>query len=206
MVSKINNINVKIMGLFSNNYLNQFYIRQMAKIIGKSHVSLLSHLKDLETIKVLISKNVGKSKVYSLNLENNQVREFLSFAEKTKSLEFLKGELFIKKIYEEFIDLDLNGALILFGIYASKMNHGESDIDLLYLGNLKESVIKKIKELGKMYKKEIHLIVMNTDQFREQLSNQGALVKEIINNHLILYNHDIFINEVWRYYVKRREE
>ena len=140
-----------------------------------------------------------------MNLNNNQVREFLSFAEKKKSLELLNKEIFIKKIYEEFINLDLNGSLILFGSYASKTHTEESDIDLLYLSNLKESEGKKIKELGKIYKRDIHLVSMNIKQFREQLSKQGALIKEIINNHIILRNHDLFINEVWRYYYERKE-
>ena len=204
MVENINNIKLDIISLFRNNYLNQFHIRLMAKLIGKSHVSLLSHLKEFEKNKMLISKEVGKSKVYSLNLNNNQVREFLSFAEKKKSLELLNKEIFIKKIYEEFINLDLNGSLILFGSYASKTHTEESDIDLLYLGNLKESEGKKIKELGKIYKREIHLVSMNIKQFREQLSKQGALIKEIINNHIILCNHDLFINEVWRHYYERK--
>ena len=205
MVENINNIKLDIISLFRNNYLNQFHIRLMAKLIGKSHVSLLPHLKEFEKDKMLISKEVGKSKVYSLNLNNNQVREFLSFAEKKKSLELLNKEIFIKKIYEEFINLDLNGSLILFGSYASKTHTEESDIDLLYLGNLKENEGKKIKELGKIYKRDIHLVSMNIKQFREQLSKQGALIKEIINNHIILCNHDFFINEVWRYYYERKE-
>ena len=204
MVENINNIKLDIISLFRNNYLNQFHIRLMAKLIGKSHVSLLPLLKEFEKNKMLISKEVGKSKVYSLNLNNNQVREFLSFAEKKKSLELLNKEIFVKKIYEEFINLDLNGSLILFGSYASKTHTEESDIDLLYLGNLKESEGKKIKELGKIYKREIHLVSMNIKQFREQLSKQGALIKEIINNHIILCNHDLFINEVWRHYYERK--
>jgi len=204
MVENINNIKLDIISLFRNNYLNQFHIRLMAKLIGKSHVSLLPHLKEFEKNKMLISKEVGKSKVYSLNLNNNQVREFLSFAEKKKSLELLNKEIFVKKIYEEFISLDLSGSLILFGSYASKTHTEESDMDFLYLGNLKESEGKKIKELGKIYKREIHLVSMNIKQFREQLSKQGALIKEIINNHIILCNHDLFINEVWRHYYERK--
>ena len=205
MVGNINSINLDIISLFRNSYLSQFHIRQMAKMIGKSHVGLLPHLKELEKNKILISKEVGKSRVYSLNLSNNQVKEFLSFAEKRKSLELLDKEAFIKKIYGEFMNLDLTGSLILFGSYASKAHTAESDIDLLYLGDLKESEGKRIKELGKIYKREIHLVSMNIGQFREQLSKQGALSKEIISNHIILYNHDIFINEIWRHYYERKE-
>lgn len=205
MVSNINNMNLDLIALYRDNYLSQFHIRQMAKLIGKSHVSLLPYLKEFEKDKILISKEIGKSKVYSFNLNNNQGREFLSLAEKKKALELLDKEVFIKKICNEFIDLDLNGSLILFGSYASKTHTQDSDIDLFYLGYLNESENKKIKSLGKIYNKEIHLVSMNIKQFRAQLSKQGALAKEIINNHIILYNHDLFVNGAWRYYYERKE-
>lgn len=203
MVENINNMKIDIISLYKGDYLSQFHIRQMAKLIGKSHVSLLPYLKELEKVKVLISKEVGKSKVFSLNLSNNQVRELLSVAEKKKSLELLGKEIFIKKIYDEFVKLDLTGSLVLFGSYASKTHTEESDVDLLYLGNLKENDSKKIKELGKIYKKEIHFISMKFKQFREQLSKQGALTKEVISNHIVLYNQDLFVNEVLRYHERK---
>src|SRR3989344_482152 len=205
MVININNINLEIMGLYRTNYLSQFYVRQMAKLIGKSHVALIPNLKELEKNKILISKEIGKSKVYSLNLNNNQGRELLSSAEKKKSLDILSKEMLIKKIYDEFINLDLTGSLVLFGSYASKTHTEESDIDTLYLGDSKETQVGKIKEIGKMYNKDIHLVLMALKQFREQLTKQGALAKEIINNHIILYNQDLFVNEAWRYYERKKE-
>jgi len=203
VVESINNMKINIISLYKCDYLSQFHIRQMAKLIGKSHVSLLPYLKELEKSKVLISKEVGKSKVFSLNLGNNQVREFLSVAEKKKSLELLDKEIFIKKIYDEFVKLDLTGSLVLFGSYASKTHTEESDVDLLYLGDLKERDSKKIKEIGKIYKKEIHFISMNFKQFREQLSKQGAFAKEVIGNHIVLYNQDLFVNEMLRYHERK---
>ena len=166
---------------------------------------MLPYLKEFEKSKILISKEIGKSKVYSLNLNNNQGREFLASAEKKRLLGLLNKEILIKKIYDEFINLDLTGSLVLFGSYASKTHTEESDIDLLYLGDTKEVQLKKIKDIGKVYNKNIHLVSMTQKQFREQLTNQGALAKEVINNHIILYNHDLFVNEVWRYYERKKE-
>lgn len=205
MVESINNIKLELISLFRNNYFGQFHIREMAKLIGKSHVSLLPHLKSFEKDNILLLKNVGKSKVYSLNLENNQVRELLSLSEKKKILNLLNKEFLIKKLYNEFFNLNLNGCLVLFGSYAAFTYTKDSDVDLFYIGELKESEKKKIKEFGKTYNKEIHLTSMNLKQVKEQLSKQGALIKEIVKNHIILYNHDIFINEVWRHYYERKE-
>lgn len=203
MVENINNIKLEIISLFRTNYLNQFHIRKMAEMIGKSHVSLLPHLKKFEEDKILLTKKVGKSKVFSLNFKKNEVREFLSLAEKKKSLEFLSKDLFIKKIYDELINFDLNGCLILFGSYASERQTKESDVDLFYIGEIKNENKKKMINLGKIYGKNIHFISVDLKQFRESLFEQGNLIKEIIKNHIILYNHDIFINELWRYYERK---
>ena len=133
------------------------------------------------------------------------MREFLSLSEKKETLDLLNKEFLIKKLYDEFLNLNLNGCLVLFGSYASLTHNKESDLDLLYIGGLKESEKKKIKQFGKTYNKEIHLTSMSLNQFKEQLSKQGALIKEIVRNHVILYSHDIFINEVWRHYYERKE-
>ena len=205
MVENINNIKLGIISLYRNNYLAHFHIREMAKLIGKSHVGLLPHLKTLEKNKILLSNQAGRNKVFSINFENNQVREFLSLSEKKETLNLLNKEFLIKKLYDEFLSLDLNGCLILFGSYAASAHTKDSDIDLFYIGELKESERKKIKEFGRTYNKEIHLTSMNLEQFKEQLSKKGALTKEIVKSHIILYNHDIFINEVWRHYNEKRE-
>jgi len=205
MVGSISNIKLELISLFRSNYFNQFHIREMAKLIGKSHVSLLPHLKSFEKDKILLSKSVGRSRVYSLNIENNQVREFLSLSEKKETLNLLSKEFFIKKLYNEFLSLNLNGCLILFGSYASLTHDKKSDIDLFYLGELRENAKRKIKDFGKTYNKEIHLTSMDLKQFKEQLSKQGTLIKEIVKNHIILYNHDLFINDVWRHYYEKKE-
>ncbi len=204
MVAKINNMILEIIGLYRYNYLNQFHIRAMANLIKKSHVTLLPYLKNLEKDKILLVKEMGKNKVYSMNFENNQVREFLSLSEKKRTLDFLNKEFFIKKIYEEITNLDLNGCFVLFGSYASGLHTNESDVDLLHIGEIKESEKKKIKEFGKAYKKEIHLVSIAPKKFREQLLKQNSLIKEVIDNNIILNNHDIYINEIWRYYNEKQ--
>ena len=205
MVENINNIKIDIISLYRTDYLNQFHIREMAKLIGRSLVSLLPHLKKLESDKILLYKQIGRSKVYFINFNNNQVREFLALSEKKKTLEFLNKYIFIKKIYDDFIN-KLDGCFILFGSHASETYTKESDIDLLYLGEITEEKKREIKEFSKIYGKKMHLIYMTLREFKEQLLKQNALIKEIIKNHIILYNHDTFINEIWRYYYEKRRE
>ena len=205
MVENITNIGLGIIGLYTSNYLSQFHVREMAKLLKRSHVSLLPHLRKLEKNKILQVRRSGKNKIYTLNLENNQGKEYLSIAEKHVSLKLITKEFFIKKIHDEIVNINPNGCLIIFGSYASSTQIKESDIDLFFLGIISEKQERVIKELGKIYDKKIHFTSMSFEEFKDALQKGIVLLKEIIKNHIILYNHDFFINELWRYYHERKE-
>jgi len=205
MVENITNIGLEIINLYRTNYLNHFHVREMAKLVRKSHVGLLPHLQKLEEDKILQLEHSGKNKVYTLNLENNRGKEYLSIAEKVISLKFIKRDFFIKKIHDEIVNINPGGCFILFGSYALSTQTKESDIDLFYFGTINNKQKTAIEELGKLYKRKLHLTTMSFREFKNALKKGLALLKEIIKNHIILYNHDLFINEVWRDFYERKK-
>lgn len=205
MVENITNIGLEIINLYRTNYLNHFHVREMAKLVRKSHAGLLPHLQKLEEDKILQAEYSGKNKVYTLNLKNNGGKEYLSIAEKIISLKFIKRDFFIKKIYDEIVNINSSGCFILFGSYALSTQTKESDIDLFYFGIINQKQKTAIEELGKLYKKKIHFTTMTHREFKNALKEGLTLIREIIKNHIILYNHDFFINEVWRYYYERKK-
>lgn len=202
MVNTINEISLDIIGLFRNNYLSEFHIRKMAKLIDKTHVALLPHLKEFEKIKILTPKEIGKTKVYSLNLENRQLKEYLSLSEKKKTIDSLNQDIFLKKFYEEIFKTNFSCSLVLFGKYILDKNSDE--IDLLYMDDLNEIEKRKIKEIGNRLGKKINLLAGPLNHFRNHLIKQSQLINDVVNNHIILCNHDVFINELWNYYLNKK--
>ena len=202
MVESFTCTSLEIIGLYRTNYLNKFHVREMARLIKKSHVSLLPHLKSLEEKNILQVEFSGKNKSFSLNLDNKQGRDYISIAEKNISIKFLAKHFFIKKIYDETASINPQGCLILFGSYASGTQTKESDIDVFYLGHSSQKLKDSIGQLKQLYVKNIHFTSMAFTEFRKGL--QSGFVKEVVNNHTLLYNHDMFINEIWRYYYERK--
>lgn len=200
MVDKATNNKLSIIGLYRSNYLAQYHTREMAKLLKKSHVTLLPHLNALEKEKILIAKMVGKNKVYSLNLDNILTRNFIIISELVESILHQEQVFLIKKINTEISKLNLSGSFILFGSYAKKTFKEDSDIDLFYLGGLKETEITKIKAIGKTYGKIINFKTATAQNFETGLRKKDALIVEILKYHYILQNPDIFINALWRYY------
>ena len=200
MVDKTTNNKLKIISLYCSNYSAQYHTREMAKLLKKSHVTLLPHLNALEKEKILIAKIAGKNKVYSLNLDNILAKNFIIISELVESIFYQEQVFIIKKINTEISRLNLSGTLILFGSYAKKTFKDDSDIDLFYLGELKEPETTKIKAIGKIYGKTINLKIATTQNFESGLRKKDALIMEIIKYHFILQNQDQFINILWGYY------
>lgn len=200
MVDKATNNKLKILSLYHSNYLAQYHTREMAKLIKKSHVTLLPHLNTLEKEKILIAKIVGKNKVYSLNLDNILTKNFIIISELVEAILYQERVFLIKKINTEISKLNLSGSLTLFGSYAKKTFKEDSDIDLFYLGELKEAEIPKIKAIGKIYGKSINLKTTTIKNFESGLRKKDALIMEILKYHYLLQNPEIFINALWGYY------
>lgn len=204
MVEKTTNINLEIINLFRSNYLAQFHVREMAKLTKKSHVTLLPHLKALEKDKILISKTVGKNKVYSLNFENIITKNYLTLSETVETISFLEQIFLIKKIIKEIFNLNLSGTIILFGSYAKRTFKEDSDIDLFYLGQITDKEIQNIKKIGKTYGKTINVKKSTLKNFELGLRKKEPLIIEIVKNHVILQNPEQLINALWRFYDERR--
>lgn len=200
MVDKTTDNKLRIISLYRSNYLAQYHVREMAKLTNKSHVTLLPHLAALEKDNILTAKTRGKNKVYSLNLDNILTKSYLTISELFESILHQEQVFLIKKITAEISKHDLPGSLILFGSYAKRTFKEESDIDLFYLGELKETEITKIKAIGKIYGKTINLKTASIQNFEIGLRKKDALIIEIIKYHIILQNQDAFINALWGYY------
>lgn len=204
MVDKITDYKLRILSLYRCDYSSYYHVRELAKLIKKSHVTLLPHLRALEKDKILTSKKAGKNKVYSLNFDNILTKDYMILAEKFASITFLEKSFMIKKIHAETISLNIQNAFVLFGSYAKGSETKESDIDLFFLGEIKEDIINKIKVIGKIYNKTINVKKSSFESFEKGLRTKDTLVKEIIKDHIILQNSEMFISALWRYYVEIR--
>lgn len=200
MVDKTTDNKLRIVCLYRSNYSAKYHIREMARLIKKSHVTLLPHIKALEKDKILISKTVGKNKIYSLNLDNNIVKSYLLLSETAETISYLENIFLLKKIAAEIFKLNLAGAIILFGSYAKKTFKQDSDIDIFYIGEIEEKEIREIKKIGENYDKKINIKKSTLNTFESGLRKKEPLITEVIKNHIILQNPEPFINVLWRYY------
>lgn len=189
----LSTIKVGILSLYLEDFSKSFYLREIARVLKKSHVSLIPHLKELVEGKILIAKKVGRNRMYSLNFDNYFVCDYLIVVEKLKSISFLKSNSLLRKFYFEFDDYNLD--VILFGSFARGNFNSESDVDILILGNLSSSKKKRIKDFGKSYSRDFHVVNFSVGDFYS--SKENPFVKEILKNHIVLSGADKFVKKRW---------
>ncbi len=197
------NLTNEIIVLYSSNYRAKLHVREIAKLIGKNHSSIIPHLNRLESEKVMISEIVGRNKLFSLNFDNIITRTRIIIAEEEKAIIFLQKQFFIKKMFQRLVREGFKGVICVFGSYADGTFNKTSDIDLLLIGDISKKKIDKIKELGSTYDKEIHIQKMIIKKFEEELQNNFGLIKEIVKKHVILQQTETFVNKLWNYNEKR---
>lgn len=202
MVEKSTNNKHIILNLYRSDYSSKYHVREMAKLLKKSHVTLLPHLKLLEKEKVLLSKTEGKNRKYSLNFENIITKKYMLFSEIVESINFLNDYFLLKRITSEINKLNLQGTIVLFGSYAKRTFNKDSDIDLFYIGHITPNKIKMVKKIGRVYRKTIN--IKKSTNFESALKKKDPLIIEIIKNHIILQNTEKFIDILWRYYYEKR--
>jgi len=185
MVEKITKWKMKIISLFRGGYLKTFHVREMAKLLDTTHVTLLPHLESLTEDRVLTSKVIGRNRVFALNLDNILAKDHVAIAEKFEANEYLEKTLLMRKVYSEIFRLGLDGSIILFGSYVKGYKTQASDIDLFYLGEIGKGQTVAMEKTGELYGKQINVKKARLEVFEAGLRKGDTPIREILEDHLV---------------------
>jgi len=167
---------------FGGDYNKQAYGRQIAKKLNLNQKTVSNILQGLEKGNILKFTKQGKNKLYFLNRNNNLWRDTVKLIELGKKIKFLekhknKQDLFVK------LEEATRGISILFGSYASGLETKESDIDIVV-----ESDVQGLESIEKLYDVKINPI-----KIKKPINPSDVLMKEIIENHIVLNGVEEFI-------------
>ena len=179
-----------IISLFTNGFDREYYIREVGKLLKISPRTAQLILEDLEDKGIIESKVRGKIKSYKLKI-NELSNRYLTFVEQYKSIAFMEKNLLVKEVIEK-ITRFINGIGIIFGSYTKGISNKESDLEIFVAGNYEKEEIKKVsKNLG------IEIIIKCYPlKIFEKNVNHDTLLKEVLKNHIIFKNTELFIQKV----------
>jgi uncharacterized protein len=192
MYNKINitENSLQVLTLFTNGFNREYYIREVQRLVKISPRTSQLILEDLENKGILESKLRGKIKTYKLQL-NETTKRYLILVEQYKILSYLKNNNFIKEIIEK-ISPNINGIGLIFGSYAKGIEKKDSDLDIFIAGEYNKEEIKKI---SKNYGLDISIKCYPIKTFEKNIS-QDFLLKEVLKNHILFSNTELFIQNV----------
>lgn len=179
----------KVLLYFFTNPDACLYVREMAKIFGVDATNLSKELSRLEEAGVFVSQKKGNQKYFTLKKEKEYpfYNELRSIVFKTIGIEGgLKTLLAeIKGIVCAFI----------YGSFANGTEHGESDIDVLIIGNPDEDkLLEKIELFEKELGREINYNIYSLSECKKRLAAKDSFFMNVIGRKKIMLKGDI--NEI----------
>lgn len=188
----IHNKYFEILTFYLEDYKKEIYGRELINIVNLSQKSIALAFNELEQQNVLKSRKAGNLKYFRLNLKNNLIKDIITIAEINKKIIFLKKERKFSNTL--FPDKRIVG---IFGSYAKKTYNSESDIDIFIVGPKKEN---DYDSKGKLLDLKLDIKYFKEGEFKKLIKKKNPLIKEIIQNHIMLFGFEKFINIVWRNY------
>jgi len=192
----------KLFRYFALNINKVRTIRQISLKTKIPYMTLNRIIKKLEKQNLIITKKVGKSVVCSLNKDNRITKQHLILASESFKDHFIEKRLLIKKI-NQIIKENKSKEIsaILFGSYAAGKEQKHSDIDIAFISESKE-IIKKIldefRTIEQIHDIEVNTMIFTKKQFKDMLKSKEENVgKQILKNHVILYNPEFFWNIIY---------
>jgi predicted transcriptional regulator len=168
---------VKLFQQFLSHPGEEFFIRELTRILDEQINSLRRELENLEKIGLLKSVDRNRRKYYRINPHFVLLHELTSIIRKTSE----KNNDILKKI-SKFGDIDI---LILTGMFIDK----NSETDIFVVGNIKKSDLENF--LNEYFEtKDVKYGLMTREDFLYRLTLNDKFVKNIFleKDNLVLKN------------------
>lgn len=179
-----------VLSLFTNGYFKEYYIREVYNTLNIGVRTAKRILDDLERKGILTSNIKGNIRVFTLQ-KNQLAHDYLTLTEQYKKIIFLQNNLLIKEIVEK-ITPHIKGISLIFGSYAKEEQDEESDLDLCIIGEFNKTEILKV---SKIYNISLNIKNFSISTFEEK-KYDDFLLKEIIQNHVVITQPDQFIERI----------
>jgi len=186
----IHNQYVELIQQFLSDYNKELYGRELIDKVKMSQKSIALALNDLEKNGILKSRKSGNIKYFSLNKKNPETKDAILSAEVAKKIDFFRKHRIIANILTKD-----DRTVGIFGSYSSGTQKEDSDLDVFIIGKRTNNDYKK---KGEKFDININPVYFDPQQFIKLSKEKNNLIKEIIRNHILIFNAEKFIELAWR--------
>jgi len=167
----------KLLHLFLENTEQAFFVREICRTINERIHSVRRELENLEKFGLLISRSQDQKRYYQVNADFTIFNELKDLINKSK--------LLARKIFDQKAK-KLTGIkyLALTGLFTDEE---DAPTDVLLIGKLsRESLEKFIKELEKVYRKQIRYTYFSNQEYNLRRDLTDKFLYSILNGKKII--------------------
>lgn len=168
----------KLIRFFLSNPTGQFSQGKVIQEVKLAKATAIAGFRVLERLGIVGFEEIGRTKLYRLNRE-------LTFVKQIKRVVNLTAS-FLDEIIEPF-----RGALVkvvAFGSFARGEDREDSDVDLLFVGDVDDSLLQKATiKIEKKCGKRMSVIVRTPEQFILMKEKEPVLWNKILVGGEVLY-------------------
>ncbi len=170
---------------------NFYNANSLSKEIMITQVGTMKLLKRFEKNNILLSKKIGKSIVYKINIEEEFVQKLIAFALINEASKYQRWKDEFKSLYEK-------DRILLFYGSASRNYSNAKDIDIFVIINKKnfQEVSKKLEEIQRILPKKLHAIKATKEDLIKNIKENNKAMIEIIKTAIVLYGYDAYMEVI----------
>ncbi len=167
--------------------------RSISKKLGISPMGALKIARRLEKENIIVARELGKAKFYSLNLANDYVKDYLRFLLK---MEKEQASPQAKVWIDELKKLKSADAALLFGSVLRK-GHEPRDIDAVLITDQKkfQKLRQEIEEINELNVKKLHPVYQTKEDFANNLRKGDKIILAAIKG-LAAFGEDELIGAI----------
>lgn len=166
-------IRADVLSLLLNSPDEEFYVREIAKLLRKNPSGVKRELDNLEKMGIVVSEKVANLKYFRAEKESPLFSELKNLI--TKSLG-LPGAI------KAVIRASGAKAAFIYGPYAE--GEDVNTVDLFVIG-ASPVVLKGLKDLEKKFSQKINCTLMDEDEYRAKRKKKDAALKRLLSGKRI---------------------
>ena len=192
MCKMIHNKYYNLLTLYCGDYAREIHGRAIIGKVPLSQKGIAIALEELKKENILKSRKTGNMKYFKLNLKNTALKDIIEITENIKKIRVFEKHRKLAYLFKE--DKRIVG---IFGSYAKGAEKKESDVDVFIVGKKKQD---DYQQKGRMIDLDVSIKYFSGSEFKKLLKQKNTLCKEIVTNHILVFNKEEFIDFIWRYY------
>ena len=170
---------------------NFYNANSLSKELEITQVGAMKLLKRLEKNNILLSKRIGKSIIYKINIEEEFVQKLIAFALINEAGKYQRWK-------DEFKSLYKKGRILLFYGSASRNYSDAKDIDIFLVIDKKDfnEASKELEKIQKILPKKLHAIKATKEDLIKNIKENNKSMIEILKTAIVLYGYDDYMDAV----------